>query len=357
MARLKTRVPTRGTAEMNSGTPDSAYVADILAQPQCLRQLNQRDIAEAIEPLGDIASYGRVVLTGMGASHAALQPLWMALVERGHPAWLVESSELLAALLPLVDASTLVIAASQSGRSAELVALAGQIGARGGKLLAITNNLQSPLARQAQASIDIRAGEENAVSTKTYVNTLAVGLALSRILSGQPLDDVLHRTADALEKYLQGWRKHVDALREGVKLPERLYFLARGASMSAAQCGALITKEAAKWPVEAQSAAQFRHGPLELADERLTVVIVAGTDEGARAMNRTLERDLIGYGAKVFWLDHGSPSVPLDIPETAPEARPLVEIVPLQLLSIAIAEQSGVEPGVFRHLTKVTTVL
>jgi glutamine---fructose-6-phosphate transaminase (isomerizing) len=343
---------------MKSGTTESAYIADILAQPQCLRQLDLREMAEATGSLrGDLAGYSRVVLTGMGASHAALRPLWLTLVGAGHAAWLLDSSELLGPLLPLIDASTLVIAASQSGKSAELVALADEIGARGGKLLAITNDPLSPLARHAQVVVDIRAGEENAVSTKTYVNTLAAGHALGRILLAQPLDDVVHRTADALESYLEGWRGHVDGLKEAVGLPERLYFLARGTSLAAAECGALITKEAAKWPVEAQSAAQFRHGPLELADERLTVVILAGTDDRTRAMNRTLESDVAAYGAHAFWLDHGSPSAPLDIPETAADARPLVEITPLQLLSVAIAEQTGIEPGVFRHLAKVTAVL
>jgi glucosamine--fructose-6-phosphate aminotransferase (isomerizing) len=357
MARLK-RPYQEETSDMSSVPPDSAFAADILAQPECLRQLNLQDLAEIIGPLGaEIGSFRRLVLTGMGASHAALRPLWLTLVGKGQQAWLVESSELLASFLPLVDSSTLVIAASQSGRSAELVALAGEIGSRGGRLLAITNDVESPLAREAHAIIDIRAGEENAVSTKTYVNTLAAGLALGRLVNQQPLGDVLHHTANALENYLQKWRAHVGALKAEIGLPERLYFLGRGTSMSAAECGALITKEAAKWPVEAQSAAQFRHGPLELADERLSVVLLAGADDRTRSLNKTLEQDLVAYGARAFRLDSGSPTAALDIPETANDARPLVEIVPLQLLSIAIAEQSGLVPGVFRHLNKVTTVL
>lgn len=343
---------------MSIAPPDSAFAADILAQPDRLRQLNLQHLPETMASLGgEIGSFRRVVLTGMGASHAALRPLWLTLVSKGQQAWLVESSELLASFLPLVDGSTLVIAASQSGRSAELVALAGEIGARGGRLLAITNNVESPLADAAQAVIDIDAGEENAVSTKTYLNTLAVGLALGRLVDRRPLGDVLQRTADAMAGYLQQWRSHVEALKAEIGLPERLYFLARGTSMAAAECGALITKEAAKWPVEAQGAAQFRHGPLELADERLNVIILAGADERMRALNQALERDLVAYGARAFRLDHGAPSAALDIPETDADARPLLEIVPLQLLSIALAEQAGLTPGVFRHLSKVTTVL
>lgn len=336
----------------------SGYLGDILAQPQQLRGLVAGDITAAAEPVSrKVGSYRRIVLTGMGASLAALRPLWLTLVAGGHPAWLLETAEILTSCPQLIDSSTLVIAASQSGQSAELVALANEADKSGATLLAITNNAGSALGRAAAATIDIRAGEESTVSTKTYVNTLAVGLVLGRVFTGQPLDDILPRTADALETYLQGWAEHIASLRATIGLPGRLYFLGRGASLAAAECGALITKEAAKWPVEAQSAAQFRHGPLELADEQLSVLLLAGADDKVRSLNQSLAADLTGYGAKVFWLDTGPGGGPLDLPLTTAEARPLLEIAPLQLLTIAIAEATGVEPGVFRHLSKVTTVL
>src|SRR5690606_1934070 len=121
--------------------------------------------------------------------------------------------------------------------------------------------------------------------------------------------------------------------------------------------GALITKEAAKWPVEAMSAAQFRHGPLELADPRLLAIILGGEETAAKELNRRLYLDLEGYGARSYWLGTSGDFGPLSLPATPPRTRPLAELGPLQVPGTAIAEASGVEPAVFRHLQKVTTVL
>ncbi|HEY8359038.1 MAG TPA: SIS domain-containing protein [Ramlibacter sp.] len=343
---------------MREQSETNAYIEDMLSQPDCLRRVRIEEIQQALGPISrEIGAYKRVILTGMGSSHAALRPLWLSLAQIGTPAWLTDAAECLGSLTALIDSQTLVIMASQSGRSAEIVALADEVRQRGGKLLAITNDLDSPLAHTADAVVDIRVGVEHAVSTKTYLNTLGVGLALGRIFLGKGIDDVLQRTADVLERYLSDWREQTERLKHEVGLPQRLYFLARGPSLASAEYGALISKEAARWPVEALSVPQFRHGPMELADERLTVVLFAGADPVARRHNSAFHADLEGYGARSFWLDSGPGSGAFAIPDTDSDTRQFAETLPLQLLSIAIAEGSGIAPGTFRHLKKVTTVL
>ena len=158
--------------------------------------------------------------------------------------------------------------------------------------------------------------------------------------------------AEALEVYLGGWEARVEQLKAVVGLPERLYVLARGASLAAASCGALIAKEAAKPPVEAMSSPQFRHGPLELADERLTAIVLAGTAPTASATGALYE-DLERLGAVAVWADVDG-DLPLAV--TPEDGRPMAEIVALQLLTVALAELTGVPAGEFRHLEKVTTV-
>lgn len=335
----------------------TAYAADILSQPDCLRRVDIAEVAGCLEPVSrSFARFRRIVLTGMGASHAALRPLWLTLAGSGHAAWLLDTSELLGSMLPLLDGSSLLIAASQSGRSAEIVALAGEAKRRGVPLVAITNDLASPLAAAAQAVVDIKAGVENAVSTKTYLNTLAATIAIRRSLLSQPFDDTFERAADAMVVYLETMQERIQVMKGSIGLPSRLFYLARGPSLAAAEYGALITKEAAKWPVEAQSAAQFRHGPLELADERLTAVVLSGGGLRERELNASLVSDLMTYGARAFCLDVNPPDPVFTMPVVSEDARPLAEVLPLQLLSIAIAEQTGTQPGVFRHLKKVTTV-
>jgi glucosamine--fructose-6-phosphate aminotransferase (isomerizing) len=335
----------------------TAYAADILSQPDCLRRVDMPAIGKSLASISpSFGQFRKIVLTGMGASHAALRPLWMGFVGKGYPAWRVETSELLASMLPLLDSSTLLIMASQSGRSAEIIAGIEEATSRRSVVVAITNDPASPLAAGARAVVNINAGIENAVSTKTYLNTLAAAIAIRRALLGEPFDDTLPRAADALAAYLESLQDRIQVMKDSIGLPDRLFYLARGASMAAAEYGALIMKEAAKWPVEAQSSAQFRHGPLELADERLTAVILSGGADRERELNSALATDLRGYGAKVFRLDRAPSEPALRMPDIPGEARSLAEALPLQLLTIAIAEQAGTEPGVFRHLSKVTTV-
>lgn len=337
---------------------NNAYVADMLSQPACLRRLTQRRVDEGIAPVGrELGAYRRVILTGMGSSFSALRPLWLDLVGAGSSAWLVDGAECLDHFATLMDSKTLVIAASQSGRSAELVALAELARARESKLLAITNDLMSPLASSSNAAIDISVGIESAVSTKTYLNTLAVGFLLSRVFLQGDSGGALTETADSLDRYLENWRARVEWIKEMIGLPPRLFLLARGRSLAAAEYGALIVKEAARWPVEAQSVPQFRHGPLELADPSLTVVIFAGEDEATRRHNRRFEVDVASLGARAIWLDAEQVDGPLAPPIVAPELLSISEALPMQLLSIAIAEQTGVTPGKFRNVNKVTTVL
>ena len=121
----------------------------------------------------------------------------------------------------------------------------------------------------------------------------------------------------------------------------------------------MILKEAAKCPAEALSTGQFRHGPLELADERLTAIVLAGHTDYDRDRNRRLAADIRRFGGRVVWADDPAvtrgPGLALASGDDG-VGRALAEIVALQLVSVGIAEQTGVEPGVFRHLEKVTTV-
>ena len=297
-----------------------------------------------------LGRHDRVILTGMGASLAALRPAWMTLVASGVPAWLIETAELLNDAPALLAGDALVVAASQSGRSAEAVAL---VEASSATLVALTNDPSSPLAVGADVTVEIHAGVEHAVSTRSYVNTLAAAQLVGDALAGRTVArGYWGRGRGAGGVPRRRGRSMCAAVKAVVGVPERLYLLARGASLAAASCGALIAKEAAKRPVEAMSSPQFRHGPLELADERLTAIVLAGTGAD-RERNRRLYEDLERLGAVALWAD-----VDGDIPlaATSEDGRPMAEIVALQLLTVALAELTGVPAGEFRHLEKVTTV-
>ncbi|MGC8635156.1 MAG: SIS domain-containing protein [Candidatus Limnocylindrales bacterium] len=331
------------------------YVAEIRDQPARLAALLESNPASAVGSL-ELSRFRRVVLSGMGASHYATYPAWLTLAAAGVPAWWLEADELLHHASGLVGPDTLLWLTSQSGYSAEIQALVDG-GARGGALVAVTNDPASPLAAAADVLVDIHAGHEETVSTKSYTNSLVAALLLAQALLGTPDPRVdLARSIEELERFLgKDWERNLDATSGAVDRLEHVVVLARGAALHAAWTGALILKEAVRCPAEGMSAGQFRHGPLEIAGPMLTSIVVEGPP-GTAALNRTLAQELVGAGSRVAWIGGAPPRGTQSLPSPAGYgigAR-VGEILPFQLLTVTLARRLGIEPGEFLHSSKVT---
>jgi glucosamine--fructose-6-phosphate aminotransferase (isomerizing) len=275
----------------------------------------------------------------------------------------VDTAELIHHLPGFVTPKTLLWLFSQSGRSAEIVsALDFERSRRPAGLLATVNDLESPLAKTVMsfeglsAYIPIHAEVEKTVSTRTYTNTLAVGLLGALALLGKDVEagrTSLWQTVVLMQEYLSNWEERVERLGELIGFPRRLAILGRGFSMAAVYTGTLILGEAAKFMATPYQAAEFRHGPLELANPDLTVLLFAGPEE-TRELNMRLLQDLRGYQVNAYWLGAGHGSWQIDLPDAPAIGSPLLEILPIQLLSIHLARQIGVEPGAFFHSGKIT---
>lgn len=339
---------------------DSPFLQDIQSQPEALATLLDSPVTSAVDGL-NVAGFNRIVLTGMGASHNAAYPAWTDLVAAGVPAWWVSTDELLPISSGLIDARTLVVLTSQSGRSAETVELIRVLRDQPGRratVVGVTNDTASPLAEAADRVVDVASGPEAAVSTRSYVNTLAALHLVADALVGRPSRiGELAETRDRLTSFFAGGVGDLLArIDDAVPSPPRLVLLGRGAGLSAALNGALVIKEAAKFQAEAMSCSQFRHGPLEIADPGLSVVLVASDSAD---LDRRLAGDLMGFGARVAWV---GPQVPpefpaLPTPRYVGIGRGISQVVPLQLLSVTLAVSGGRQPGVFRNGSKVTTEL
>jgi glucosamine--fructose-6-phosphate aminotransferase (isomerizing) len=339
----------------------NAYLADILAQPSAIRAaldgFDQKLLRDLARRLSD-GRFDRVIVTGMGTSLFGSYPAWQSLVEHGVAAWCIESAELLHSVTRLITPKTLLWVVSQSGRSAEIVALL-ESASRAAFVLATTNDPTSPAAKKAHASISMRAGQEHTVATKTYVNTLIVNRLVALSLVGGSLDATRKQAAAAAaaaETYLQDWEAHTRRLEEQIADGNRLIIVGRGISLASAETAGLILKEAAKVAAQGLSAAQFRHGPLELADPTLTVLVFEGEERSAH-LNRKLVEELQGYGARAFLITGKDPSALPCVPCPAGEGigMPIAEVLPIQMLSFPLARRNGFEPGVFRNSGKVTT--
>ena len=335
----------------------TSFISEMREQPVRLAALLDSDPVRRVRPL-NVSGFRRVILSGMGASHYATYPAWLTLVQAGVPAWWIEASELVHHARELVEPDTLLWLTSQSGYSPEIQALlGGETADRPRTLVAMTNDPSSPVAAAADVVVEIHAGPEESVSTKSYLNSLVAALLLAHSLLGapDPRDDVA-RSGDELDRFLgNDWDANLDVASKAIGAPEQVVALARGAALHAAWTGALVLKEAVRYPAEGMSAGQFRHGPLELAGPQLTPIVVEG-EASTAGLNRALAEELAAAGSHAVWIGGSAPrgAVPLPSPVGYGIGARLGEIVPFQLAAVALAMQMGIEPGEFIHSSKVT---
>ncbi len=330
------------------------YLRDILAQP--------RAIADTVARLCGAPAlaeerFERIVLTGMGASYHAVYPLYLELVEHGCNAALFETAELLHYSGAALTARTLLVSVSQSGRSVETVRLLDAVAGRV-RTIGVTNTPGSPLAARADVTIMTQAGAETSVSCKTYVAMLVALEWLSAALrraDRAEIEGALREAAPAAESYLGGWEARVRALSGLLEGTRSLFVTGRGTSLAAAGTGGLILKESARFHAEGMTCSAFRHGPFELTGPEVAVLVFAG-DPRTAALNQNLVADVRKAGGRAYLVGPASDVDALRIPAVPAAIRPVLEILPVQLVSLALAAQAGIEPGNFKLLTKVTTI-
>jgi glucosamine--fructose-6-phosphate aminotransferase (isomerizing) len=339
---------------------EGPYVRDILDQPRALEEtLHRLEVAPAAAEIARRVGRGdfrRVVLTGMGSSHLGLVPLHLRLVEAGLAPASVESSELLYYEEGLLGPETLLVLVSQSGRSAEIVRLLDVVRGRGVSTLAVTNTPTSPLAREATATVLTHAGEEATVSCKTYLAAQMALAFLGEVLAGGDpgaARDALAPTVAGTAAYLAAWRGHVEWLAARLAGVRAVYYAGRGPSIAAARSAGLITKESTHRPAEGMSSGAFRHGPMEMLGPAVCLLVFAGAAR-TRALNEALVADARAAGARAFLAADDAPDEALSLPAVPDLARPVVELLPVEMVTLALAALDGREAGRFERATKVT---
>lgn len=346
---------------MNSRVIEGSYLRDLLAQPEVLQRVIASLATRTPDPvlksgLRD-GRFRHVVLTGMGSSWHVLYPLHLQLSAAGFSSSWIEASELLLGFAPLRATDTLIVMVSQSGESAEIVRLLEQR-SEFGHVIGITNQPDSRLGRLAGTTLLLHAGAEATVSCKTYLATLAVLHWLGSVLTGSgPLGALteIDAATRGVAHYLEHWRSHVAALEPLVAGVHSVFVTGRSVSLATAGTGGLILKESTRQPSEGMSCAAFRHGPLEMVSERVLVLVCAG-DARTAPLHQRLAEDIRQAGGRVGYLSSEPDNAEVfRLPEVAPSLLPLVEILPVQMLSLAIAARDGREAGRFEHATKITT--
>ncbi len=273
---------------------------------------------------------------------------------------------------PVVNDKTLLIAISQSGETADTLAAIREGKARGARIIAICNVVDSSIAREADGIIYTHAGPEIGVaSTKAFVTQLAalylftirLGRARGSVdkAAGQRMIASLVRLPALLEKALE-----IDPLVEKVARKymnaRDFVYLGRGINYPIALEGALKLKEISYIHAEGYPAGEMKHGPIALIDELMPVVILAPRSANYEKVVSNMEEVIAREGRVIAVVSAGDEElkakaeVVIEVPEDSEELTPVLLSVPLQLLAYHVAVLKGTDVDQPRNLAKSVTV-
>ncbi|MEX0426716.1 glutamine--fructose-6-phosphate transaminase (isomerizing) [Nocardioides sp. DS6] len=276
---------------------------------------------------------------------------------------------------PILDYSTLVVAISQSGETADTLQAIRHARTQRSKVLAICNTNGSTIPRESDAVIYTHAGPEIGVaSTKGFLTQLVACYLLALYLAqvkgtrfGDEIDQVLGQLEampEQIEKVLALAPDVYALAREHVQ-SRSVLFLGRHAGYPVALEGALKLKELAYLHAEGFAAGELKHGPIALVEEGLPVLCVVpprGRDQLHDKMLSGIQ-EVRARGARTLCLaEEGDEQVApyadelIRLPRVPVLLQPLVAVVPLQLFACELATALGYDVDQPRNLAKSVTV-
>jgi glucosamine--fructose-6-phosphate aminotransferase (isomerizing) len=273
---------------------------------------------------------------------------------------------------PVIGPDDLVVAISQSGETADTLAALKEAKARGARTLAVCNVVDSAIARAADFVLYTHAGPEIGVaSTKCFTAQLAA-LALLAIHMGRRTGALDSRRAQNLVAELAHLpQKMAETLRSVGDLRELAHkymhardflFLGRGSNYPVALEGALKLKEISYIHAEGYAAGEMKHGPIALIDDGLPVVVIATRGANYDKVLSNLAEVRARDGHVIAVATKGDAEIQshcqdvLWVEEASPLLQPLLTVLPLQVLSYAVAVALGTDVDQPRNLAKSVTV-
>ena len=277
---------------------------------------------------------------------------------------------------PVLDRSTLVVAISQSGETADTLEAVRHAKEQKAKVLAICNTNGSQIPRECDAVLYTRAGPEIGVaSTKTFLAQIAanylVGLALAQA-RGTKYPDEVEREFRDLESMPDLVARVIAEIAPIAELAHRfaqastILFLGRHVGYPVALEGALKLKELAYMHAEGFAAGELKHGPIALIEDGLPVIVVMPSPKSSAMLHGKLLsniREIQTRGAVTIVIaEEGDDTVRpyadhmFEIPAVSTLLQPLLSTIPLQVFAASVAQARGYDVDKPRNLAKSVTV-
>jgi glucosamine--fructose-6-phosphate aminotransferase (isomerizing) len=331
------------------------------------RAINLPDLPFA---LGDL---GKITTLACGTAHHAgmIAKYWLESIARMPVEADIASEFRYRAPAMPKDGAALVI--SQSGETADTLAALRYCRGEGQKIIAIVNQPESTIAREADIVLPTLAGPEIGVaSTKAFTTQLAVlaafTVALARargtidadgeaLLAGQ-LAEIPSRASEVLHH-----DERIQEIAAEIALARDVLYLGRGTAFPLALEGALKLKEISYIHAEGYAAGEMKHGPIALIDDNVPVIVLAPPGD---LFEKTLSNveEVMARGGRVVMISDAAGVARLDgrlafgiaVPHCAPFVAPLLYAIPIQLLAYHVAVLKGTDVDQPRNLAKSVTV-
>jgi len=275
---------------------------------------------------------------------------------------------------PIVDRTTLVVAISQSGETADTLMAIRHAREQQARVLAICNTNGSTIPRESDAVIYTHAGPEIGVaSTKGFLTQLVacylLGLYLAQVRGTKDCDEIgevlreLASMPDAIARVLDDMEP-VEALAAEFVNNRSVLFIGRHVGYPVALEGALKLKELAYIHAEGFAAAELKHGPIALIENQLPIfVVVPSSSDVLHDKVLSNLQEVRARGAKTIVLaEEGDDVVSryadvlIRLPRVSTLLQPLVATVPLQIFACELATKKGHDVDQPRNLAKSVTV-
>jgi glucosamine--fructose-6-phosphate aminotransferase (isomerizing) len=319
----------------------------------------------------ELRAIDQMVITACGTSwHAGLVGEYL-FEELAHiPVEVEYASEFRYRNAPL-ERNTLVLALTQSGETADTLASLRETKRRGHTVLAICNVVGSTIAREADGGIYLHAGPEIGVaSTKAFTSQVTVLALLAllmgrmRMLSltrGQQIISALEALPGQIETILQQ-NDAIQRIAAKYHKAEDFFFLGRQYNFPVALEGALKLKEISYIHAEGYPAAEMKHGPIALIDERTPSVVILPSDPLYEKTLSNMQVVKARKGPIIALATEGNQQIAKEaedviyLPATIEPLFPILAVIPLQLLAYHIAVLRGCDVDKPRNLAKSVTV-
>ena len=274
---------------------------------------------------------------------------------------------------PIITPSTLVVAVSQSGETADTLAAIRDARIKGAKVFGITNVVGSPVARESDGVIYTKANKEIAVaSTKSFIGQV-VSLTLLALLLAQVkyrlttkqarvLYHEIGDTADQIQWIMDTQGDAIHEAAEACKDAESALFVGRGMGAAISYEGALKLKEVSYLHAEAYAAGEMKHGPIALIEPGFPVIaITTKSPTYDKTVSNLMECK--ARGAEIIVIaTEGDEDIKqiadhvIYVPKVRDIFSAITATVPLQLLARDVALMRGCDVDQPRNLAKSVTV-